>query len=248
MTSKSSSWWQKIQQHPFVTMGIIVLLLAFLAFVLAVLRLGWDWTGFTGYSPPTPQYQRGKTLWDWLQLLGMLAVPVVVGFGAVWFTHVQQEHDQQQQQEREQQQQEREQQEKEARESSPNIQLGIDCRFYGPEKDYYLVEFLLSAHNRGHRRYKFKSIRLRVRGIEIDHPFSVWQGKEPRIEFPLILIDDEEIIPKNLNFLFIGPEVEQIITYVSRLRCSIKYILVHISFEYDLYTPHTVERVFQIKT
>ncbi len=28
----------------------------------------------------------GKTLWDWLNLLGVLAIPVVVGFGAVWFT------------------------------------------------------------------------------------------------------------------------------------------------------------------
>jgi hypothetical protein len=27
-----------------------------------------------------------KTLWDWLQLLGVLAIPVVVGFGAVCFT------------------------------------------------------------------------------------------------------------------------------------------------------------------
>jgi len=34
----------------------------------------------------TEEYQSGKGLWDWLQLLGVLAVPVVVGFGAVWFT------------------------------------------------------------------------------------------------------------------------------------------------------------------
>jgi hypothetical protein len=28
----------------------------------------------------------GKTLWDWLQLISALAIPIVVGFGAVWFT------------------------------------------------------------------------------------------------------------------------------------------------------------------
>jgi hypothetical protein len=27
-----------------------------------------------------------KTLWDWLGLLAVLAIPVVVGFGAAWFT------------------------------------------------------------------------------------------------------------------------------------------------------------------
>jgi hypothetical protein len=40
-------------------------------------KFNWDWTGFNRPS---------KTLWDWLQLLGVLAVPVVVGFGAVLFT------------------------------------------------------------------------------------------------------------------------------------------------------------------
>jgi Pentapeptide repeats (8 copies) len=28
----------------------------------------------------------GKTLWDWLGLLGVLAIPVVVGLGAAWYT------------------------------------------------------------------------------------------------------------------------------------------------------------------
>ncbi len=35
----------------------------------------WNWTGF-----------QSKTLWDWLNLLGVLAIPAVVGFGTVWFT------------------------------------------------------------------------------------------------------------------------------------------------------------------
>src|SRR5207244_3060680 len=46
----------------------------------------------TGTVTRTEVYQPGKTLWDWLQLLSVLAVPVVVGFGAVWFT-TRQNHD-----------------------------------------------------------------------------------------------------------------------------------------------------------
>src|SRR6266516_4333272 len=34
----------------------------------------------------TEEYQPGKGLWDWLQLLGVLAIPVVVGLGAAWYT------------------------------------------------------------------------------------------------------------------------------------------------------------------
>ncbi len=44
----------------------------------------WDWTGLGPYiSPPHPKdsdYQRGKTLWDWLQLLIIPAVLAVAGY------------------------------------------------------------------------------------------------------------------------------------------------------------------------
>src|SRR5690348_9344349 len=85
MASKFGTWWQKIRQHPFVTMGILLLIVSF-AFTLVVHWLGWGWTGFTGYSPPTPQYQRGKTLWDWLQLL---IVPLVLIIGGFWLSQLQ---------------------------------------------------------------------------------------------------------------------------------------------------------------
>jgi uncharacterized protein YjbI with pentapeptide repeats len=45
----------------------------------------WDgsewraWTGFGEYQPPNGEYQRAKTLWDWLDLL---VVPAVLAFGA----------------------------------------------------------------------------------------------------------------------------------------------------------------------
>src|SRR5690349_8145241 len=38
----------------------------------------WGWTGFSG-----------KTLWDWLQLLAVLAVPLAVAFGTAYFAYQQ---------------------------------------------------------------------------------------------------------------------------------------------------------------
>jgi hypothetical protein len=70
-------WWRQIKQHS-VRAVLIALLAVFIVLViLGGYQFNWDWTGFNRPS---------KTLWDWLQLLGVLAVPVVVGFGAVWFT------------------------------------------------------------------------------------------------------------------------------------------------------------------
>ena len=60
-----------------------------LIFVGAVLFVGlvvvgywfkWDWTGFAEHNSST------KTFWDWLQLLGVLAVPAVIGIGAWAYT------------------------------------------------------------------------------------------------------------------------------------------------------------------
>ena len=46
MRSKLRSWWQKIKQRLFIAGGIVVALLAIIAFTLAVHAFGWDWTGF----------------------------------------------------------------------------------------------------------------------------------------------------------------------------------------------------------
>ena len=71
------TWWQKIQRLP-VVVGIIVACMLGIVLIIGIIGgylCNWDWTGITN-----------KTLWDWLNLLGVLAIPVVVGFGAVWFT------------------------------------------------------------------------------------------------------------------------------------------------------------------
>jgi uncharacterized protein YjbI with pentapeptide repeats len=56
--------------------------------IVGVLLIGgylfhWNWTGFPG-----------KTLWDWFQPLGIIAIPVAVAFGTVWFSQAQHQSDQ----------------------------------------------------------------------------------------------------------------------------------------------------------
>jgi hypothetical protein len=61
--------WQKI-----VTILVVIIILV-VAIALIIVEIRVYGTGFAG-----------KTLWDWLQLLAAFAIPLVVGFGAVWFT------------------------------------------------------------------------------------------------------------------------------------------------------------------
>jgi hypothetical protein len=50
---------------------------AVLIAVFALIRLGYTYPG-TGFS--------SRTLWDWLQLLSVLAIPVVLALATLWFT------------------------------------------------------------------------------------------------------------------------------------------------------------------
>src|SRR5947209_20445199 len=102
MEARFRLWWQYIRQRRLLTIGFI---LALIVFILAVWWFGWGWTGFNGgYSQITTTNTShgtttaivkppGKNLWDLLQLLGVLAIPVVVGFGSVRYTRIHQFRD-----------------------------------------------------------------------------------------------------------------------------------------------------------
>jgi len=86
MGAKKSSWWQQIKQHPVATVLIALLSVVIVLIILSILGyiFNWGWTGLGPYiSPPHPKdsdFQRGKTLWDWLQLLIIPAVLAVAGY------------------------------------------------------------------------------------------------------------------------------------------------------------------------
>lgn len=63
--------WQQIKLRAPILIAIILAVII----VLIIVEVRAYGTGFPG-----------KTLWDWLGLLAALAIPVVVGFGAAWFT------------------------------------------------------------------------------------------------------------------------------------------------------------------
>jgi uncharacterized protein YjbI with pentapeptide repeats len=65
--------------------GIIVLAgLVGWALYLRSTGYGWsEWTGFGEYTGPLTKDQRGKTLWDWMELL---IIPAVFSIGALLFT------------------------------------------------------------------------------------------------------------------------------------------------------------------
>src|SRR5260221_8071230 len=78
MVSRLRSWWQQIKQHLVTILVVAIILVG--AIVLIIVGYRFDWTGFNGNN------KSGKTLWDWIQLVGVLAIPVAVALGTAWFT------------------------------------------------------------------------------------------------------------------------------------------------------------------
>src|SRR5215469_11072133 len=83
MAARLRLWWQKQRKLP-VAIGLTTLIGVFLL-IFAGHWFKWSWTGFNEQvGPPVQQYQPAKTLWDWLQLLGVFAIAAAVGIGMIW--------------------------------------------------------------------------------------------------------------------------------------------------------------------
>jgi uncharacterized protein YjbI with pentapeptide repeats len=86
-------WWQRKEiAMAFAIIGTLVLIAVLL---FAAHTYHWDLTTTTttevtqSPSKKVTTTETGKTLLDWLQLLGVIAIPIVVGFGTAFFTRQQ---------------------------------------------------------------------------------------------------------------------------------------------------------------
>jgi len=90
MVSRLSTWLQRIRKPLEIAVGIasIVILITLIVVIITGYIFNWGWTGLGPYTgPPHPQgsdFLRGKTLWDWLQLL---IIPVVLAVGGYLFNY-----------------------------------------------------------------------------------------------------------------------------------------------------------------
>src|SRR5438067_6132252 len=99
MISRLRLFWRQMREHWVIV--IIAALVVVIALIVTGYIFNWDWLGLNGYnkvtiatdlssSPPkitrTIEYQPGKTLWDWLQLI---IVPVALGIITFWFNSLQ---------------------------------------------------------------------------------------------------------------------------------------------------------------
>lgn len=91
MASWFRSLWQKIKRHPIRTTLISIACVLGIVLLIGGYVFNWTWTGFGPYTPPNSNFQREKTLYDWLQLA---IIPLALAVGIWWLNHRQQQRDQ----------------------------------------------------------------------------------------------------------------------------------------------------------
>ena len=105
MVARFRSWWHYIKRHR-VAIGVIAIVLV-VVITLNIVGYWFDWTGFNGYNKvtiihtisgtnagtvtKTEEYQPGKTLWDWLQLL---IIPLALAIIAIFFNRAERKNEQ----------------------------------------------------------------------------------------------------------------------------------------------------------
>lgn len=89
MRAKFRAKWSEVKKTVLVT-TLLILVAGVIIVIFAGYLFNWTWTGLSPYtSPPHPansDFLRGKTFWDWLQLL---VIPVAAAFLAFWLNRVQ---------------------------------------------------------------------------------------------------------------------------------------------------------------
>jgi len=146
---------------------------------------------------------------------------------------------------REQQQREDQLREKE-RDHAPHIEFGIDCRVFDTTGEDRAVEFMICINNKGRIRQEIRNLSIRLRGISEGQDLKFWDGHGHRLEFPVKLVDETQIIPAEAVYYFVEPGIDQMFDYVTKIPRKIRYLLVHSRFDYGSDSFHTVERVFDM--
>ncbi len=140
------------------------------------------------------------------------------------------------------------------------IEFTLATIFYGPQKDFYLAEFIATINNKSLVKKSITTIALRIRGIQKNEDILLWVAKKKntetgsvlskqtsRINFPITIVK-ENILPPFWKNIFVEPGVKQDITFVTRIPANISYVLATASFYYDnIPEPHTAERMFELK-
>jgi hypothetical protein len=135
----------------------------------------------------------------------------------------------------------------------PRIEMDISCDILRPSHDFRALAFRITATNHGHVDFRFRDLRIRVRGALREKELKTKDvetltGSTPYLEFTEGDRDSHSVIPKRSRYFFVRPGVTQHFSYVTMVPVSWSMVLARASFKYPTTGElHTAERVFSLE-
>ena len=130
----------------------------------------------------------------------------------------------------------------------PRIEFDLNCKFFGPQRNFYVVSFVFNLTNKGNIEFRTSEIRLRVLGIKYNDVISEFKGHEPFVNFPEPLFRKVNIVPTTKPYYFVRPGVNQSFHLATRVPEEIRFIIVRATFKYKSKEGiHEAEKVFEVK-
>lgn len=193
-----------------------------------------------------------QPIWSSLEiaklLVSLLTPLVVVGVGYLFNLRLKKMEQENQERNKLEERRIQEMRDQLERRHEPHIEFTIDCNFFGPQQGKLIAEFIISANNKSLVRHQFKNIFLRVRGIKKDAPLELLEKYPNRLQFDELIFKEPDIKPGNWDFIFVEPGVIQQISFITRIDEDYRFLLAHAEFYYDRFTPHSIERMFEVRT
>ncbi len=134
----------------------------------------------------------------------------------------------------------------------PHIEFCLDANFFGPQQGEVVAEFLIEVKNKGKIQQKITSLKLRVRGIREGDNLEFMEKYPTRLKFPEKLLQTQ-VIDKDFGYYFIEPDVNQVISFTTKIPENYRFVLVWAEFRYGDTRQrgegarHSAERVFEVK-
>jgi hypothetical protein len=117
------------------------------------------------------------------------------------------------------------------------IEMDISCDILRPSNDFRALGFRITATNRGHVDFRFRDLRIRVRGAlrgkELKtKDVETLTGPTPYLEFTEGDRHSHSVIPKRSKYFFVRPGVTQHFSYITMVPVSWSMVSARASFKY----------------
>jgi hypothetical protein len=139
----------------------------------------------------------------------------------------------------------------------PKMEFDISCQVIESLETTRIIEFKISASNKGKVRVTFPRIDFRIRGIKDKSNIRFFTGTK-RLKFPSPIFK-VNLIPDKYVYYYVEPGTCQIFSYITKIDSHIGCIAAFASFQYKqrirlhlkelkvIRETHTCERAFNLR-